>query len=107
MWVAWVSLGTMSDPIVKHNEATSRFEIELEGQVVGFALYTDDPDSGVRELHATEVDPNHQGQGLAGRLIGEALQSTRAAGLKVDPVCPYVAAYVKRHPEYQDLLTEG
>lgn len=87
---------------VTKNEERSRFEIRLDGELVGLADYRDD--DGVREFPHTEVDPTVRGKGLAGRLVGEALKDTRDAGLKADPVCPYVAAYFKRHPEYQDLL---
>jgi hypothetical protein len=80
----------------------SRFEIRLDGDLVGFADYFDD--DGVRAFPSTEVDPSRRGQGLAGKLVGHALRETRAEGLKVDPVCPYVAAFIRRHPEYRELL---
>lgn len=92
----------MDEPVVTRNEAASRFEIRVDGEVVGVADFTDD--EGVREFFHTEIDPSRQGGGLAGRLVGHALKETRAAGLLISPVCPYVAAYVRRHPEYEDLL---
>ncbi|MDO5494896.1 MAG: GNAT family N-acetyltransferase, partial [bacterium] len=86
----------MSEPNIVHNESASRFELHLDGQVVGLADYFDDEDTGVREFPHTEVDPSLQGRGLAGRLVGHALKETRSAGLKAEPTCPYVAAYIKR-----------
>lgn len=50
------------------------------------------------------MDPGHRKKGLAGRLVGHALREARAEGLQVDPVCPYVATFINRHPEYADLL---
>lgn len=87
---------------VRKNADRGRFEILLDGKLVGIADYRDD--DGIREFPHTEVDPAVRGEGLAGRLVGEALKDTREAGLKVDPVCPYVATYFHRHPEYKELL---
>lgn len=94
----------MSDATIEvnKNEDKSRYEIRLDGELVGLADYRDD--DGVREFPHTEVDPTVRGHGLAGRLVGEALKETRAAGLKVEPTCPYVATYIQRHPEYSDLV---
>lgn len=93
----------MSDSIeVTKNEQRHRFEIRLDGDLVGLADYRDD--DGIREFPHTEVDPSLRGRGLAGRLVGEALTQTRGEGLKADPICPFVATYVQRHPEYQNML---
>lgn len=80
----------------------SRFELRLDGTVVGHVDFTDA--GGVRTVPHTEVDPAHRGSGLAARLVADVLRATRAEGLKVDPVCPYVAAFIRRHPEFQDLV---
>ena len=45
-----------------------------------------------------------RGTGAAGRLMAGLLDRIRAQGLKVVPVCPYAAAYIRRHPQYADLL---
>ncbi|MGM0386032.1 MAG: GNAT family N-acetyltransferase [Actinomycetota bacterium] len=87
---------------ITRNGAASRFEIRLGGELVGLADYFDD--DGFRAFLHTEVDPVHRGKGLAGKLVGHALRETRADGLKADPVCPYVAAFIRRHPQYRDLL---
>lgn len=52
----------------------------------------------------TDVDPAFEGRGLGSRLIGGALADIRARGLLFVPLCPFVAAYVRRHPEYADLV---
>lgn len=92
------------DLTIVHNEAASVYELHLDGERIGVASYFDDPDTGVREFTHTEVDPAFTGRGFAGRLVGHVLQETRDLGLKVEPLCPYVAAFIKRHPKYQDLV---
>lgn len=87
---------------VTHNSRRSRFEIAVEGRRVGLAEYTED--DGRRIFFHTEVDDAYSGQGLAGALIRAALEATRAAGLRIVPVCPYVAAFVKRHHDWDDSL---
>lgn len=90
------------DVQISKNEGRSRFDITLDGELVGFADYFDD--DGVRQFPHTEVDPGHRGKGLAGKLVGYALTTTREEGLKADPICPYVATFIQRHPKYKDLL---
>lgn len=51
----------------------------------------------------TFVPPGLRGQGIAEKIIRFALDDARAMGLKVTPVCSYVARFIDRHPEYQDL----
>ena len=81
---------------------SDRFSIAVDGQTAGFTEI-DDRD-GRRIFPHTEVDDAFQGRGLATILIGEALQQTRAAGLRIVPVCPMVVAYVKKHPEFDDVV---
>jgi predicted GNAT family acetyltransferase len=50
------------------------------------------------------VPEAHEGQGIGSALIRFALSSARERGLRVIPICPFFAAYIKRHPEEQDLL---
>lgn len=54
----------------------------------------------------TEVRPDHEGQGLGSRLVRSALDHIRAQGRTVIPICPYTLGYVRRHPEYHDLVRE-
>jgi predicted GNAT family acetyltransferase len=55
----------------------------------------------------TEVPPAHEGQGIGSALIRFALASARERGLHVIPICPFFAAYIKKHSEEQDLLDPG
>lgn len=82
-------------------EQADRFEIKADGVRAGLARFVDH--GGRRILFHTEVDDAFEGQGLAERLVSEALDATRAAGLRVVPVCSYVARFIGRHGEYADL----
>ncbi len=89
---------------VRHDRVASRFEILVGDVVAGYADYSDEPGSGgVRVFPHTVVDPEFGGRGLAGRMIGEALQETRAAGLRVRPSCSFVARYIEKNPGTADL----
>jgi uncharacterized protein len=79
-----------------------RYEIEVAGEVAGFLLYRREP--GVLELVHTDVDPRSEGKGVGAALVQGALDDVRARGLKVRPFCPFVRAYLRRHPEYEDLV---
>lgn len=89
-------------PVVTHNRAQSRFEVAVAGTRAGAAEYTDE--AGRRIFFHTEVDDAYAGQGLAGVLVRQALDATRADGLRVVPVCPYVARYVQGHHDWDDLV---
>jgi hypothetical protein len=52
----------------------------------------------------TEVQSRFEGQGLGARLARFVLDDARERGLRVVPRCPFIAAYIKRHPEYADLV---
>jgi hypothetical protein len=82
--------------------AENRFEILVEGDVVGVAEYLDD--GGRRIFHHTRVDDAMSGKGLAGRLVGHALDETRKEGRRIVPVCSYVNSFVGRHDKYADAV---
>lgn len=74
----------------------------LAGEVVaGFIEYADH--DGQRTLQHTEVSDDFAGQGIGGTLVRAALEDLRSRGRKVRPVCPFVASWINRHPEYGDL----
>jgi predicted GNAT family acetyltransferase len=55
-------------------------------------------------MYHTEVEPEYAGQGLGDELAREALDDVRRRGLILVPLCPFIAAYIRRHPEYLDLV---
>lgn len=92
----------MSNEIeVQNNEARSRYEVHADGHLAQLA-YRLHGDTIV--FTHTGVPPELEGRGIASALAKTALDNARAAGQKVVPQCPFVAAYIKRHQEYQDLV---
>lgn len=89
-------------PDIRNNEDRRRYEISVDSELAGFAQYSVRP-SRIIITH-TEVFDQFEGQGLAGKLIKFALDDIRARGLDVVPLCPYAAAYIEKHPEYEDLV---
>ena len=90
---------------VTHNAAAFRFEGLPQGQPPrDLAVCSYRRVGDVLVLHHTEVPRALQGQGLAAELVQAVLDWARTAGLRVRPTCSYVAAYMRRHPETQDLL---
>ncbi len=79
-----------------------RFTISVDGQAVGLAEFADR--DGQRIFTHTEVADGFEGRGLATILVGEALQATRDAGLRIVAACPMVAAFVEKHDEYDDVV---
>ncbi len=91
-----------STPIeVLHNRDASRFEAQVNGRLARCEYRLHD---GVMLLTHTEVPAALEGRGIAAALVRAALQHARASGLRVRPMCSYVAVYLRRHLEYQDLV---
>lgn len=86
---------------VTHNEAEHRYEATVDGllSVCEYELV----DDKIVFTH-TLVPPELRGRGIAEQLVRPALADARAAGRKVVPACSYVAVFIQRHREYQDLL---
>lgn len=85
----------------KEQVTNGRFEIERDGHVA-FLDYI--LGGGVLRLLHTEVPDQLQGQGIASELAKSALDWAREHGVRVDVICPFVDSYIKRHPEYADLV---
>ena len=90
----------MSDG-VRNNIAEHRFELDADGHTA-LAYYSMVP--GVITFTHTEVPQELSGRGVGSRLVRGALEQVRAQGLKVVPKCPFVSAYMGKHPEFNDLL---
>lgn len=84
-----------------NDESAEEWRFELDGQRA-FIAYERSGDRIVY-LH-TEVPPQLEGHGVASILAKAALDDARARGQKVVALCPFVSAYIRRHPEYADLV---
>ena len=79
-----------------------RYELELDGELVGVLTYG--LDGGVITHRHTEIQPARGRRGLGSELVRFALDDARARGLTVRPQCPFVGAFIDRHPQYRDLV---
>jgi len=82
-----------------------RYEAYVGEQVAGFVTYS--LRAGRVTLIHTEVDPAFEGHGVGSGLARGVLDDIRARGLRVRPLCPFIAEYIRRHPEYADLVDTG
>ncbi|HXI13288.1 MAG TPA: GNAT family N-acetyltransferase [Thermoanaerobaculia bacterium] len=89
---------------VTNNKASSRFETEVDGHTAVAEYKLNDK---VITFTHTEVPRELEGQGVAKRLIKTALDHARSEKLQVEPLCQFVSSYIKRHPEYEDLVSKG
>ncbi|MEU2348068.1 GNAT family N-acetyltransferase [Modestobacter sp. NPDC049651] len=78
------------------------FVLLVDGRPQGYACYR--VAGRLVVFTHTEVDPAQRGRGVANELARQALEQVRASGRRVAPVCPFIAAYLRRHPEYADLV---
>ena len=94
----------MAAPGFIDNAAARRYELPFDGHVAVIA-YRDTP-AGARIFLHTEVPAAMNGRGFGSALVKAALDDVRARGLTVIPSCPFVRAYIDRHPEYAELLAK-
>jgi predicted GNAT family acetyltransferase len=87
---------------VVDNPREHRFEAYLGDRLAGFAVYRAQP--GRLVFTHTETLPEFAGRGVGSGLAAAALDEVRARGLAVVPRCPFIAAWIERHPEYRDLV---
>jgi predicted GNAT family acetyltransferase len=86
---------------VVNNKAHHRYELTVEGHLA--ATYYEISGNVITFIH-TEVPPELGGKGVGSKLVKGALDQVRADGLKVIAQCPFVKAYIEKHPDYADLL---
>lgn len=92
-------------PQVVHKEVVHRFELEVEGAVAFIEYKVKKPD--VFAFVHTLVPDAHKGKGVASQLTKGAFEWCRDHGVQIVPVCPFIVTFVKRHPEWNDLIHEG
>jgi len=91
----------MSDIDITHHGIPGRFVAEVDGHVAHLDY---EMDGGIMHITHTRVPEVIGGRGIAGQLVEAAFHHAREQGWKVRPLCEYAAAWVRRHPEYADLL---
>ena len=84
-----------------HNQSANRFETTIDGQT-GYISYQDR--DGKLVYDHTIVPQQLGGQGVGSTLVKHALDYAREHDKKVVPQCSFVASYISKHPEYQDLI---
>jgi uncharacterized protein len=92
----------LDEVVVTHKEEARGFEATVDG-LRALITYRRYPDRIV--FQHTEVPEPLEGKGLAAKLTRTALDFARANHLRVVPVCPYVSSFLRRHREYQDLVS--
>lgn len=92
----------MMQTAIQNNEDQSRYELVADDAVAGFVEYRDAGDKV--ELTHTEVDPSYEGQGLASQLARAVLDSLHNEERSLIPSCNFINSYLKRHPEYAELV---
>lgn len=90
-------------PEIRNNQAERRFELVIENQL---AMIEYVPGEGSIAFTHTEVPSALEGRGIASRMAKAVLDYARDQKLKVLPLCPFVAGYIQRHPEYQSLVEQ-
>ncbi|GLZ41849.1 GNAT family N-acetyltransferase [Actinokineospora sp. NBRC 105648] len=90
----------VADSVDRH-----RFEATVDGRLAGFAEYA--RSAALVVYTHTEVDPAFEGKGVGGALARAALDDARARDLPVLATCPFIAEWMRRHPEYLDLAYQN
>lgn len=94
----------VAEPVVRRVDAERLYEIAIDGFRAGLTAYRDRGEQ--RVFFHTEVDKAHSRKGLAATLVEQALDDARATGKRIVPVCPYVARFIKKHPEFDDVTDQ-
>ncbi|WP_255440417.1 GNAT family N-acetyltransferase [Caenimonas sedimenti] len=94
----------MDDISLGDNPGQHRFELKKAGEVAAYAEYNV-LKNALLFTH-TEVLPAYEGQGLGSKLAKFALEEVRKRGVHAIPQCQFIAGYIRKHPEYLDLVAE-
>ncbi|MGI9610469.1 MAG: GNAT family N-acetyltransferase [Acidimicrobiia bacterium] len=93
----------MNQPLPRHDEENDRYVIEVDGDVAGYAEYHLRGKSHYF-FHHTVTEDDYRGKGVGSQLARFAMDDVRAKGGQVVPLCPFIAAWLDKHPDYQDLI---
>ncbi|MFP4153215.1 MAG: GNAT family N-acetyltransferase [Alkalispirochaeta sp.] len=90
---------------VEHRLEEMRFVLDIGGREAELLYFV--PEEGVLDLEHTFVPPDLRGSGAGGKVVRAALEYAREEGYRVRPSCSFVAAFIQRHPEYQEMIDDG
>lgn len=93
------------DAKVRHDEEQQRYVLEINGQLLGFAQYHEEGDRQI--FTHTEIDDSLSGKGMGSMLVRKSLDDARQRGKRIVPVCEFIGAYVKKHPDWNDILVQS
>lgn len=88
---------------IRNNTHQHRFELETDGKL-SVVNYEKEDETTLALIH-TEVDPSLEGHGIGSKLVEGVLQYIEQNELKIVPLCPFVTAYLKRHPEWNRVVS--
>lgn len=88
---------------IRDNRHKHRFELDTDGKL-SFVVYQTVDDETLALVH-TEVDPSLEGRGIGSQLVAGVLDYVDRAKLKIVPLCPFVASYLKRHPDWNRVVS--
>jgi uncharacterized protein len=92
----------VSEVRIVDNPEARRYEAIEDGEILGIAQYL--PVAGRLIFTHTEVDSDLEGRGIGSQLAKGALEDVRRRGLRATLRCPFISSYVRRHPEYADMV---
>ena len=88
---------------VRNNAHRHRFELETDGEL-SVVVYENVDDKTLALSH-TEVDPSLEGHGVGSKLVEGVLEYAEEHELKIVPLCPFVGTYLKRHPDWNRIVS--
>ena len=89
------------DPEIRDNEEAKRYELDVDGET---AVVIYNPVAGGRLITETIVPVPLEGRGIASRMAKHVLSDLKERGLVILPTCPFFAGYLKKHPEYAEVV---
>ena len=97
-----------AEPKITHNGPRKRFELLIDGKL-SLIEYTrprrGTTDGQTLALTHTEVHPDLEGQGVGSNLVKQVLTYAEQQGQKIVPLCSFIAVYIKRHPDWQRIVS--
>lgn len=89
---------------VRNNLDKNRFELEIDGKLA-ISEYQRIDDKTLALVH-TEVDPDQEGKGVGSQLTKGVFEYVEQHNMKIVSLCPFVSAYLKRHPEWNRIVAD-